>query len=111
MQQAMKRMGVQQQDVDAYEVIIKCKDENIVIKNPTVQRINMMGQKSYQISGEEVVEGLDIDDGTEIIEITDEDIETVAQQANVPKDVAQTALEENEGDIAQAILKLTEKEE
>jgi len=109
MQQAMKRMGIQQQDIDAYEVIIKCKDENIVIKNPSVQKVNMMGQKSYQISGEEEIESLEVEDSEEMVEITDDDINTVAEQAHISKEDAKAALEESAGDIAAAILKYSKE--
>jgi nascent polypeptide-associated complex subunit alpha len=111
MKQMMQRMGIQQEDIDAYEVVIKCKDENIVIKNPNVQKVNMGGQKSYQISGEEEVESIDIDDDSAMVEITEDDINTVAQQANVGKEEAKKALEESEGDIAKAIMELSGKQE
>jgi nascent polypeptide-associated complex subunit alpha len=39
-------------------------------------------------------------------EIPEEDILLVAQQANVSIDVARKALEDNDGDLAQAIIKL-----
>jgi len=102
MQQAMKRMGIQQTDIDAVEVIIRCPDRNIIIKDPSVQKVNMMGQKSYQISGEEIEEASQ----DEAITISEEDIATVAGQAGVSEDDARKALEESNGDIAEAILKL-----
>jgi nascent polypeptide-associated complex subunit alpha len=105
MQQAMKRMGIQQENIDAYEVIIKCKDENIIIKNPSVQKINMAGQKSFQVSGEEEIESLEITDDETMVEITDDDINTVVEQAGISKDEAKKALEDASGDIAQAIMK------
>ena len=106
MKQMMQRMGIQQQDVDAEEVIIKCKDHNIVIRNPSVQKVNMMGQKSYQISGEEEIEA-----ESEKPEITQDDISTVIKQANVTEEEAKKALEETDGNIAEAILLLTAEQE
>lgn len=104
MQQMMKKMGVQQDDIDAEEVIIKCKDKNIIISNPSVQKVNMMGQKSYQISGEESEESLE--------EHSEDDIQTVIDQAKCTEDEAKQALKDTEGNIAEAILLLTaEKEE
>jgi nascent polypeptide-associated complex subunit alpha len=102
MQQAMKRMGIQQEEIDAIEVIIRCPDKNIIIKDPSVQKVNMMGQKSYQISGKEIEESEQDDD----IVISDDDISTVAEQAGVSGEDARKALEESKGDIAEAILKL-----
>ena len=113
MQQAMKRMGIQQEELDAEEVIIKCSDKRIVISNPSVQKVNMMGQKSYQISGEESIESLDEDSEDEApVEITEDDIKTVMDQTNGSREEAKQALEDTNGNIAEAILLLTaEKEE
>lgn len=103
----MKKMGVQQEDIDAEEVIIKCSDKKIIIRNPSVQKVNMMGQKNYQISGEESIESLD-----SAPEISEDDIKTVMEQTQSSQEDARQALEDTEGNIAEAILLLTaEKEE
>ena len=47
---AMKKMGIQQQEIEASEVIIRCADKNIVIENPQVSKVVMMGQEMFQIS-------------------------------------------------------------
>ncbi len=110
MQQMMRKMGIQQEDIDAEEVIIKCSDKKIVIKNPSVQKVNMMGQKNYQISGEEHIEPLDDSEST--LDISEDDIKTVMEQTNSSEEEAKQALEDTEGNIAEAILLLTaEKEE
>ena len=101
MKQAMKQMGMQQMDVDADEVIIRQGDRDIIISNPSVQKIKMMGQESYQISGNETVQERIVK-----IEISQDDVKTVMEQANVSEDKARIALEEAEGDIATAILAL-----
>ncbi len=101
MKQAMKRMGVQQEEIDAVEVIIKCSDKEIVISNPQVSKINMMGQKNYQISGEESERSLDNSP-----EISEDDIETVMQQAEVSREVAEKAIEQANYDLAEAIISL-----
>ena len=109
MQQMMKKMGIQQEDIDAEEVIIKCKDKKIIISNPSIQKVNMMGKQNYQISGDESIESLDEE---ETLEISDEDIKTVASQAQTSKEEAKQALLDTNGNIAEAILLLTaEKEE
>ena len=56
----------------------------------------MQGQENFQISG----------DISEESSITDEDIETVAKQANVSREKAKKSLEANNGDLASAILSL-----
>ncbi len=52
LKQAMKQLGMKQEEIDAKEVIIKTSEKQLVIKNPSVVRINMMGQDSFQITGE-----------------------------------------------------------
>ena len=51
MEQAMKKMGIAQQPVEAQEVVIRCADRDIIISNPDVVKVNMMGQMTFQISG------------------------------------------------------------
>lgn len=99
MQKMMKQMGMKQEDLDASEVIIKTSEKTLIFKNPSVQKVNMMGQETYQITGnpEEVEESS---------EISEDDIKTVAEQANVSEEKAKQALEDNNGDIAAAIISL-----
>lgn len=103
MQQAMKKLGLKQEDIDAIAVIIRCKNEDIIIRNPSVQRLNMAGNISYQVSGEEEKRSIE-----EEPEIQEEDIKTVMEQAEVSKEAALKALNENKGDLAAAILSLKE---
>ena len=98
MKQAMKKMGVKQEELDASEVIIKLKDKQISIKNPSVSKINMMGQESFQISGEISEENLE--------SFNEEDIKTVVSQANCSEEEAKKALNKTKGDIAAAIIAL-----
>ena len=101
MRQAMKRMGIQQQDIDATEVIIKTPEKEIIIKNPQVAKVNMMGQQTFQVVGE--VEERSIEQEPEINE---EDIKTVIEQTGVGETKAKEAIEKNKGDLAAAILEL-----
>ena len=95
-EQAMKKMGVKQEEIPAFEVIIKGPGKDLIIKNPSVMKVDMMGQESFQISGDVV----------ESSGISDEDVRTVAEQAEVLEDEARKALEETKGDLAEAIIKL-----
>ena len=97
-EKAMKRMGMQAVPIEAEEVIIKTPDKDIVISNPQVTNINMMGQQTYQIVGE-------VEEKPHS-RFTDEDVRMVMEKAGVDEEEAKKALEE-EGDIAAAILKLT----
>ena len=50
--QMMKKMGIKQVDIEATQVIIKTADKDLIINNPSVQKVNMMGQETFQIAGE-----------------------------------------------------------
>ena len=102
MQQMMKRMGIQQIDIPATEVIIKTEDKEIVITEPSVAKVNMMGQETFQISG-----SIHEREKETKPEISEDDIKTVAEQASVSLEDAKAAIEECDGDLAEAIMKLT----
>ena len=97
LQKAMKKLGVKQEEIDAVEVIIKTKDKNLIIRNPEVLKVDMMGQETIQITGNIEEE--------EIEKFNDDDVKTVMQQAGCSREEAINALE-SEGDIAGAIIKL-----
>jgi len=104
MQQMMRQMGMSQTAIDASEVIIRTKDgKELIFSNPDVQQIKMQGQTTFQLSGEFVEK-----EEQAKITINEDDIEMVAEGAKVSKDQAKKSLEENNGDIAQAIVSLTE---
>jgi len=92
---------MKQEPIDAEEVIIKGKEKTLIIKQPEVQKVNMMGQESYQITGQ-------VEEQTPEPEINPEDIKTVMEQANVSEYQAKQALEDSKGDIAAAIISLKE---
>jgi nascent polypeptide-associated complex subunit alpha len=104
-QQMMKQMGIQQVDVPATEVIIKMEGKQIIITNPSVQKVNMMGQQTFQISGEIHEEEL-----SSAPDISKEDVQTVMEQASVNEETARKAVEEAEGDLAEAIISLKKDE-
>ena len=52
MQQMMKKMGVAQQDIEATRVIIETPEKNLIIDEPQVAKVNMMGQETLQVSGQ-----------------------------------------------------------
>ena len=101
MKQAMKKLGMQQENIDAVAVIIRTRTEDIIIRDPDIQKVNMMGEISYQISGKEEHRPLEIE-----VVISEEDIKTVMEQAKVNKETASVALKENNGELAAAILSL-----
>lgn len=103
MKQVMKKMNMQQEDLDVVQVIFRTPEKNIVIDNPSVSKINMMGQETFQVTGEAHEENLD-----STPDISDEDIQTIIDQTGCSKEDAKKALEESEGDLAMAIMSLKE---
>jgi len=101
MRMAMKKLGIQQQEIAAKEVIIRLEDKEIVISNPNVTKVNMMGQDTYQIVGEESERSLG-----STPDINEDDINTVVEQTGVSKEQALKAIQDSKGDLADAILKL-----
>ncbi len=101
MQQVMKQMGIKQEEVEAVRVVVERADGGkTVIENPSVVKIMMQGQESWQISGEahdESIEG----------EISEEDVRLVMEKTGKSYDICRNALNENECDIAQTILQLS----
>ena len=102
MRKMMQRMGIQQQEIDASEVIIKTPGKNIIISNPSVTKVNMMGQETFQITG-------NISESASEPEINEEDIKTIMEQTNVSREKAIDSLKENDYDLAKTILNLTQK--
>lgn len=113
MNKLMKQLGMKVNELEAEEVIIKLADKEIVIKNPSVSKIELQGQSSYQISGSEEVRERIAESESEKTEseskIREEDIKFVAEHARVSFERAKKALEETNGDIAEAIVKLSQK--
>ncbi|WP_049981259.1 nascent polypeptide-associated complex protein [Halolamina rubra] len=116
MQQMMKQMGIDVEELDAEEVIIRTGDEELYFDGAQVTKMDAQGQETYQIVGEPNVRETGGDD-TEALEegadeadddggIPDADVEIVAQRAGVTESTARQALEENNGDLAAAVSQL-----
>ncbi len=99
MEKAMRQMGIKSEEIDATEVIIRLNSgKELLISNPSVQKVTMAGNESFQVSGEAV-------EHTPSGTISEEDIAIVAEKAGVSREEAKKALEEAKGDIAEAIMK------
>ncbi len=99
----MKQMGIDIEEVPAVEVVIKTKNEEYVFKNPSVTKMSARGVETFQVTGSYEIR--------EILEISEEDVSLIAEQAGVSKEEARKALEEAKGDLAEALMKLQEKHE
>ena len=94
----MKQLGIDQEEVDAKRVIIERENSKIIIDNPSVQKIKVKGEESFQITGDAREEG----EG-----IKEEDIKLVMEKTGKGIAEAKKALESVNGDIAEAIVKLS----
>jgi len=98
----MERMGINQKEVpDVEEVVIKTPTKDLVIRGASVSEVNFQGNRIFQVAGE--VEEV----AKEVKKFNEEDIVLVQQQANVTRERAVAALEQSEGEVAKAILRLT----
>ncbi len=98
----MDKMGMKQTEIRATRVVIETDNSNIVVENPQVVQIEMQGVKSFQVSGSVNTVAKEVK-----VDINDDDIRTVAEQSGVSNlDLVKKTLEETNGDIAEAIMKL-----
>jgi nascent polypeptide-associated complex subunit alpha len=99
---AMERLGINMKEIeDVEEVIIKTKQKELHITNPSVSEVNAQGNRVFQVTGD--VEETEIERKT----FNEEDILLVQQQTGVSRERAEAALNEADGEVARAILKLT----
>lgn len=111
LQAMMRQMGIEVEDIDdVQEVIIKTPTREIVFRDATVSKMTAQGSTTWQIAGtpeERAATGGSSEPAAPVkLEVSEEDVDLVAQQANVSKDVARKALEDANGQPAEALVKL-----
>ncbi|MFB6071860.1 MAG: nascent polypeptide-associated complex protein [Halobacterium sp.] len=120
MKQMMEQMGIDVDEIDASEVVIKQADgTELVFSDPDVTKMDARGQETYQIIGEpserEAAEleaggesGGEEADGTDAggEGIPQGDVDIVVQRTGASEDEARDALEAADGDLAAAIDRL-----
>ena len=99
----MESMGMKSTEINADKVVIFCNDKEITISDPSVTRIDMQGNVSFQVSGP--VSETRREEGS--VEITDDDVKMVVEKTGATEGAAKAALERSGGDIASAILDIT----
>ena len=98
MKKMMKQMGINIEEINATEVIIRTPNEELIFKNPSVTKVSGRGMEVFQVIGSyEVVKK---------VEISEEDVKLIMEQANVDEETARKALIEANGDLAEALMKL-----
>jgi nascent polypeptide-associated complex subunit alpha len=98
----MDKMGINMKEIPGVqEVVIKTADKEMHITNASVSEVNAQGNRIFQVMGE--VEEVEVEKKA----FSDEDVLLVQQQTGVSKEKAVAALEQSDGEVARAILKLT----
>ena len=96
MKAMMKQLGIKQEELNAKRVVFELESGNLVIDSPHVTALDMQGKKTYTVMGE----------AREETPLPEEDVKMVSEQANVSEEKARKALEESNGDLAEAIASL-----
>jgi nascent polypeptide-associated complex subunit alpha len=124
MKQMMQQMGIDLEDIDAEEVIIRTADEELYFDDAQVQRMDAQGQQTYQVVGSPetrprsdtggAAPGTDADESDSTDEdaaaggadIPQSDVEIVAGRTGASEAEAREALVETDGDLAAAVERL-----
>jgi len=96
MKKMMKQMGIDIEDLNATEVVIKTPNEELIFKNPSVTKVVGRGIEVFQVMGSYDV----------IKKVSEEDVRLIMEQANVDEETARKALIEANGDLAEALMRL-----
>lgn len=105
----MKSMGIQMEDIDdVEEVVIRTADKEIVLTEASVSKMTAKGEVTWQVMGKATTRPRQpaAPAAPVKLEVRDEDVDFVAQQAGVSKEEARKALEAANGEPAEALLKL-----
>jgi nascent polypeptide-associated complex subunit alpha len=120
MKQMMQQMGIDLEDIDAEEVIIRTADKELYFTDAQVQRMDAQGQHTYQIVGSPETrprsdtgdaggaDGSDAGDDSAAAgsDIPQSDVELVATRTGASEEAARKALVEADGDLAAAVERL-----
>ncbi len=93
MKKLMKQMNMQAVPAERVEIINAGR--KLVIENPEVTKMSVMGETVFQIKGVVREE--------EELSIPEEDIELICEKTGASREEARKALEACEGDLARAI--------
>ncbi|PIU21975.1 MAG: nascent polypeptide-associated complex protein [Candidatus Diapherotrites archaeon CG08_land_8_20_14_0_20_30_16] len=105
MQKMMSQLGIKTTEMPVEKAVFYLKDgTTLEMQMPQVVKMTIQGTETYQVVGHALP--LDSNSKPKELEITDDDIKMVMQQAGVSKEQAQKALKETKGDIAEAIMSL-----
>jgi nascent polypeptide-associated complex subunit alpha len=102
MKQMMKQLGMQVEQIDdVQKIVITTPKGSYIFDSAEVSAMTMQGQTTFQVIGTPRFE-----ESAPVI--PEDDVKMVAEQAGVSLDKARDALIRSRGDIADAILSLTQ---
>ena len=100
MERMMRKMGLNMEEMKGVRrVIIETETKEMVIEDASVTIMNVQGEKTFQIQGR-------LTERSTGNEIPESDILLVMEQAGVDRERAKKALEEVDGEPAEAIIRL-----
>ena len=103
MKAMMKKLGMNVEPIEnVQEIVIRTAKGNYIFDTAEVTAMTMQGVTTYQIVGQPRFE-------VPMPVIPADDIAMVASQAGVPEDAAKAALVATHGDIAEAIMHLSQE--
>ncbi|MGC9071223.1 MAG: nascent polypeptide-associated complex protein [Acidilobus sp.] len=104
LRRALKRIGIDAEELNITKVSLETADGRVlVVDSPQVMVVRAKGQPTMIYV---VGEPKEVKAETRPIEVSEEDVRLVAEQAGVDAETARRALIEAKGDIAEAILRL-----
>lgn len=105
----MQKMGMKIDEIDGVtEVLIRTVTREIIIEEPVVTSVVVQGQRMYQVTGGSAHERAPSAEAAQP-EVPEEDVNLVIAQTGKTVDEAKVALKESGGDLAEAILRLKQK--
>ncbi len=100
----MKKLGIDVQDIrDVQQVIIKTAGKDYIFDDATVSVMKAQGTETWQVSGSPK----EVEHEVELV-ASAEDIEMVMEQTGCDEAAAKKALKDAKGDLAEAIVALSE---
>ncbi len=109
MEQMMEQMGIDVEDIDATEVIIRTADGDLVFSDPEVTKMDARGQETFQVLGTPERRASSSESAAEsaadsaTATVPDEDVETVVTRTGASETAAREALEKHDGDLLAAV--------
>jgi len=112
----MEQMGIDVDEIDAEEVVIRTAEEELVFDDPDVTQMDARGQQTYQVVGEPTVRepsggddaGADASEesGAAGANFDEDDVALVVQRTGASEELARETLEETNGDLAATVSRL-----